>query len=170
MVLAFSHFCQATDVGILIQDANGTKLGYAATIIVPHQSTTISRGKATLTFPSPPGKTSTTPFTQCTTIKSTTNTDDYSGLFRFAYAVTLRAWHCIQAGATKVIGGVDNCDGNSTNCHAVTIDGNCTTIEFDNSTLNSYKAVPSGHYVGWHTTSVTGTNTWTTVCIDYTID
>jgi hypothetical protein len=108
--------------------------------------------------------------TQCATVKGAAAEDDYPGLFRFVDAATLRAWHCIQAGATKVIGGVDNCDGNATNCHAVSIDGNCTTVEFDNSTLNSYMSVGSGGYVGFHTTSVTGTNTWVTVCVDYTID
>jgi hypothetical protein len=116
------------------------------------------------------GKSATYPLTQCTTIKAAADTDDYPALFRFAYAVTVRAWHCLQGGSTNVIGGVDNCDANGANCHAVSINLTCSTTEADNSTLNAYGAFASGHYLGWHTTSVSGTNTWLTVCFDYTID
>jgi len=41
----------ADDLGIMIQDANGTDLGYAFKLIVPHSSTTISGAKATISFP-----------------------------------------------------------------------------------------------------------------------
>jgi hypothetical protein len=110
------------------------------------------------------------PITQCLTIRTAAASDDYPALFRFAYAVTIRAWHCLQAGATNVIGGMDNCDANGANCNAVSTDLTCTATEADNSTLNSYASLAAGRYLGWHVTSVSGTNTWLTICFDYTID
>lgn len=116
-----------------------------------------------------PGKSATYPLVNCMTFGATSSFD-IPALWRFPYAVTIVGWHCLEAGATNVVGGFDECDGNGANCNAMSSDATCTTTNTNVTSLNGYAAIDAGHYIGWHTTSVSGVNSWATICIDYTVD
>ena len=109
--------------------------------------------------------------TKCTTINAATASSDFM-VDTFPYAITIRAAHVMQLGATNVIGHFDECDGNGANC--ATIDSTAditatTTMAADDGTLSN-PSIDAADVIAWHTTSVSGTNTQVMVCIDYTVD
>jgi hypothetical protein len=109
--------------------------------------------------------------TKCTTINAATAASDFM-IERFPYAITVRAVHVTQIGATNVIGHIDECDANGANCATVDSTADITaesTTANDDGTLSN-PSIDAGDVIAWHTTSVSGTNTQLMVCFDYTVD
>jgi hypothetical protein len=108
--------------------------------------------------------------TRCTTIDNVIATSDYP-IERFPVAITIRAVHLYQVGATNVIGQLDECTAAAT-CTAVDsadITGTADTNVDDDGTLSN-PGIAAGARIWWRTTSVSGTNTSTQVCFDFTYD
>jgi len=109
--------------------------------------------------------------TKCTTINAATASSDFM-VETMPYAVTIRAAHANQIGATNVIGHFDECDSAGANCATIdsTADITATTTKANDDGTLSNPSIDSGDVISWHTTSVSGTNTQLMVCIDYTVD
>jgi hypothetical protein len=109
--------------------------------------------------------------TKCTTINAAAAASDFM-VERFPYAITIRAVHVTQIGATNVIGHIDECDANGANCATVDSTADITaesTTANDDGTLSN-PSIDAGDVIAWHTTSVSGTNTQLMICFDYTVD
>jgi hypothetical protein len=109
--------------------------------------------------------------TKCTTINAATASSDFL-VERLPYAITIRAAHVMQLGATNVVGHFDECDGNGANCAGIdgATDITATTTNANDDGSLSNATIDANDYIQWHTTSVSGTNTQTIVCFDYTVD
>ncbi|MBF0522596.1 MAG: hypothetical protein HQL24_06015, partial [Candidatus Omnitrophica bacterium] len=103
------------------------------------------------------------------TITSVTATSDYA-LWRAPYAITVRAWYGVEKSGTNVIGYLDLCDSNASSCTALGGAGDVTIATTTSSTTGLSVSVAAGNYIGWHTTSVSGTNDYLSVTFDYTVD
>ncbi len=94
-----------------------------------------------------------------------------AAVWRTPWAITIRAIHGVQVGGTNVIGQLTECDANGLN--PVVVDSAditiLTTNVNDDGTLSN-PTIDAGDYVGWATTSVSGTITRATITFDYTID
>ena len=104
-------------------------------------------------------------------ITSPTATAD-GALWRVPAACTITAVHGVQVGGTNVIGHLDECDANGLN--GAGVDGATdmtilTTNVNDDGTLSN-PSIDSGDYIGWHTTSVSGTITRVTISFEGTWD
>ena len=87
------------------------------------------------------------------------------------YAITIRAIHGVQVGGTNVIGMLTECDSNGLNPVVVdSADMTITTSNVDDDGSLSNPSIDSGDYVGWATTSTSGTTTRVTITFEYTVD
>lgn len=104
---------------------------------------------------------------KCTTIAAATSSSDYM-MERIPQAMTIRAVHITQLGATNVVGHMDKCDANGINCvgvdGATDITATTTTANDDGSLSNP--SIDAGTVIAWHTTSVSGTNIQVMVCYE----
>jgi hypothetical protein len=103
------------------------------------------------------------------TISSPTVTAD-SPLWRAPSAMTIRAVHLLAIGGTSVAGNVDIYDSNGQNpvpCEASDITSTGTNANDDGTLSNP--SVSAGAYVGWHTTSVSGSVTRAIITVEYTM-
>jgi hypothetical protein len=107
--------------------------------------------------------------TKCVTINAATASSDFL-VERFPMAITINAVHVMQLGATNVIGGLDECDGNGANCAAVDSDITAESTNSNDDGTLSNPSIDAGDWIQWHTTSVSGTNTQVGVCFDYTVN
>lgn len=107
--------------------------------------------------------------TKCVTINAATASSDFL-VERFPMAITINAVHVMQLGATNVIGGLDECDGNGANCAAVDSDITAESTNANDDGTLSNPSIDAGDWIQWHTTSVSGTNTQVGVCFDYTVN
>ena len=103
-------------------------------------------------------------------ITSPTSSAD-AAIWRVPYAITIRAIHGVQVGGTNVIGMLTECDSNGLNPVVVdSADMTITTSNVDDDGSLSNPSIDSGDYVGWATTSVSGTITRVTITFEYTVD
>lgn len=111
-------------------------------------------------------------FSKSFTITSATSAGDFGAIWKTPHALTIRAVNVVQVGATNVIGHLDECDGNGANCAGVdgatdiTADG---LNDADDGSLSN-ASIDAADWIGWHTTSVSGTNTRITITFYYTVD
>ncbi len=104
-------------------------------------------------------------------ILSPVATDDYP-IWRVPYALTIRAVHVQDLGGTNIVGQLTECDGNGINCAVVDsadITATANNNANDDGTLSN-PSIDSGDYIGWATTSISGTPTSATITFDYTIN
>ena len=93
-------------------------------------------------------------------------------VWRCPWNVTIRAVHVLATGGTNVVGMLDECDANGANCSTVDsadITGTAGTNANDDGALSN-SSIDATDYIGWHTTSVSGTNTRVAITFEYTID
>lgn len=103
-------------------------------------------------------------------ITGTTTASD-SPFWRTPWAITIRAVHCLVVGGTNVIGQLDEYDANGANAVVVdSADITCTTTNANDDGTLSNPSIDAGDYLGWHTTSVSGTNTRTIITWEFTVD
>ena len=109
--------------------------------------------------------------TKCTTINAATSSSDFM-VETLPYAITIRAAHVNQIGATNVVGHFDECDSAGANCATIdsTADITATSSKANDDGTLSNPSIDAGDVISWHTTSVSGTNTQLMVCFDYTVD
>jgi hypothetical protein len=105
------------------------------------------------------------------TITAVTSAGDFGAIWKTPQAITITAVNVVQVGATNVIGHLDECDSNGANCSAVdsadiTADG---LNDADDGSLSN-ASIDANDWIGWHTTSVSGTNTRITVTFNYTVN
>lgn len=101
-----------------------------------------------------------------------TSAGDFGNVWRSPWAITIRAIHCLAVGGTSVTGQLNECDANGANCAVVdSSDLTCTaaTNVNDDGTLSN-PSIDANDYIGWSTTSVSGTNTNIAITFEYTID
>lgn len=102
------------------------------------------------------------------TIKGCTATDDFA-LWEVPYNITLRAVKYLKVGGTNWVGQMQETDsaganGADTQSSDSTVTGQTDVTSFSNATLDA------GDYLAIKTTSVSGTNTYLTITVDYTVD
>ena len=93
-----------------------------------------------------------------------------AAVWRTPTAITITAVHGVQVGGTNVIGQLTECDANGLN--PVVVDSSDITITTSNVNDDGALSNPSidaNDYVGWATTSVSGTITRCTITFEYTI-
>ena len=93
-------------------------------------------------------------------------------LWKTPAAITITAVHGVEVGGTNIIGHLTECDADGLNPAGV--DG-ATDITITTSNVNddgtlSNPSIDANDYVGWRTTSVSGTVTKAIISFDYTID
>lgn len=110
--------------------------------------------------------------TQCSTFKGIVDTDDFP-LWRFPRAITVVSIETYCSG-DNVVGTLAECEGTNGVCS-----GTPTVLKADftttaDTTLETTSltngAIAAGNWIRWQTTSHTGTNTFFSVCINYTND
>uniref|UniRef100_A0A6M3IZR9 Uncharacterized protein n=2 Tax=viral metagenome TaxID=1070528 RepID=A0A6M3IZR9_9ZZZZ len=98
-------------------------------------------------------------------------TDDYP-IWKAPYAITIRAVHVQCLGGTNIIGQLTECDAEGIN--PAVVDSADITATANNSVDDdgalSNASIDALDYVGWATTSISGTPTSVTVTFEYTID
>ena len=111
-------------------------------------------------------------YSKCTTIDNVVDGSDYP-LERFPYAITITNIKVYGVG-DNVVGGLDECVGTNGVCSSVTaVDADITAgdgVEASDDGSLTNGAIAAGNRIRWHTTSHTGTNTYTQICFDYTVD
>jgi len=110
-------------------------------------------------------------FCRTIAITSATTASD-AGIFKTPWALTIRSVNVLATGGTNVVGQLDECDANGANC--VTVDtqditATAGTNAADDGALSN-PSIDAADYVGWHTTSVSGTNTRVMVTWCATVD
>jgi hypothetical protein len=106
------------------------------------------------------------------TVTGVTSSGDFGSIWRTPHAITIRNVSVLAIGGTNVVGQLDKCDANGANC--VTVDSSditatAGTTAFDDGSFSA-GSVTAGSWIGWHTTSVSGTNTRLSITYDYTVD
>lgn len=110
-------------------------------------------------------------FTKSFTITSVTSAGDFGAIWKSPFNITIRKISVVQTGATNVVGQLDECDADGANCATIdSSDITATTTNVDDDGTLSNASVDANDWVGWHTTSVSGTNTRATVTFNYTVD
>jgi len=110
-------------------------------------------------------------FSKSFTITGVTSSGDFGAIWKTPSAITITRINVVQVGATNVVGQLDECDANGANC--VTVDTSDITADGNNDADDGSLSNPSidaNDWIGWHTTSVSGTNTRITVTFDYTVN
>jgi hypothetical protein len=114
-------------------------------------------------------------FSKCVTIKGAVATDDFP-VEHFPYAITITATSLYMQGSTALVGGFDECTGSGGICTTLTP---FDTTDMTASAANTWyaaasafenAAIAANNGIFWHTTSVTGTNTFAIACFTYTVD
>lgn len=109
-------------------------------------------------------------FSKSLVITGATTASD-SPFWRTPWAITIRAVHCLIVGGTNVVGQLDEYDANGANAAVVdSADITCTTTNANDDGTLSNPSIDAGDYLGWHTTSVSGTNTRTIITWEFTVD
>lgn len=104
-------------------------------------------------------------------ISGVTASGDFGAIWKSPWAITMRSINVVQVGATNVVGQLDECDSGGASC--ATIDSSDITADGGNDADDgslSNASVDANDWVGWHTTSVSGTNTYIGVTFCYTVD
>jgi hypothetical protein len=104
-------------------------------------------------------------------ITNTTSAGDFGAIWKTPQAITIRSVNVVQTGATNVVGHLDECDSGGATC--ATVDSSDITADGGNDADDgslSNASIDANDWVGWHTTSVSGTNTRTCVTFAYTVD
>lgn len=102
-------------------------------------------------------------------ITSVTAAGDFGRIFKVPRAITITSVIVNQEGATNVIGQLQECDNNGANCAGVDsadITGTDGVDVTDDGTLSN-PSIDINDYLGWTTTSVSGTNTRMSVTVRY---
>lgn len=107
--------------------------------------------------------------TKCTTINAATASSDFM-VESFPYPITLRRAKYFQLGATNWVGQFQNCNSAGASCTDVQSADSTVTTSAVNVTSFSDSAIAADEIIAIKTTSVSGTNTQTIVCFDYTVD
>jgi hypothetical protein len=92
-------------------------------------------------------------------------------LWRTPNAITITAIHGVQVGGTNIVGMLTECDVNGLN--PVVVDDSDMTITTSNVNDDGSLSNPSidaGDYIGWATTSVSGTVTKAIITFEYTVN
>jgi hypothetical protein len=114
-------------------------------------------------------KSSKTNFSKSFIITNPTSSAD-SPVWRAPEAITITAVHVLCVGGTNIVGQLQEYDGSGANGVAVDdsdITGTAGSNVNDDGTLSN-PSIDSGDYVGWVTTSVSGTPTKAIITYDYT--
>lgn len=90
-------------------------------------------------------------------------------MWRVPAAITITAVHGVCADGTNIIGHLDECDADGANCAGVdgATDMTITTSNVNDDGTLSNPSIDAGDYVGWHTTSVSGSVTKAIITYDY---
>lgn len=110
-------------------------------------------------------------FSKSFVIINPTTSSDYA-LWRTPYAITIKAVHGVCKDGTNVVGHLTECDANGANAAGVdgATDMTVTTSNTNDDGSLSNPSIDANDYVGWRTTSVSGTVTAVTITFEYTID
>ena len=102
-------------------------------------------------------------------ITNPTSSSD-GAIWRIPATITITGLHGVQIGGTNVIGILTECDSDGLN--PVAVDTTDITILATNVNKTSFTnpSIDAGDYIGWSTTSVSGTVTKVIITIDYTIN
>ena len=90
-------------------------------------------------------------------------------LWKTPEGITITAVHGVQVGGTNIIGHLTECDADGLNPAGVdgATDMTITTSNVNDDGSLSNASIDSGDYVGWRTTSVSGTVTKAIITFDY---
>jgi hypothetical protein len=101
-------------------------------------------------------------------ITAVTSAGDFGTVWKTVTPITIVAVKVIQIGATNVVGQLEECDSNGENCVVIdSSDITATSGEASDDGTLSNPSVDAGDYIGWHTTSVSGTNTRVSITFYY---
>lgn len=105
------------------------------------------------------------------TITAVTSDGDFGAIWKAPAAITITRVNVVQVGATNVIGQLQECDSDGASCAAVdSSDITATTGNAADDGTLSNASIDANDWIGWTTTSVSGTNTRVSVTFDYTVD
>ena len=94
-----------------------------------------------------------------------------AAIWRVPYNITIKAIHGVQVGGTNVVGTLTECDSNGLNPVVVdSADMTITTSNVNDDGSLSNATIDAGDYLGWATTSVSGTITRVTITFEYVVD
>ena len=94
-----------------------------------------------------------------------------AAIWRVPYNITIKAIHGVQVGGTNVVGMLTENDSNGLNPVVVdSADMTITTSNVNDDGSLSNPTLDAGDYLGWATTSVSGTITRVTITYEYVID
>ena len=102
-------------------------------------------------------------------VTSVTAAGDFGRIWKVQRNITIQKVTLNQEGATNVIGQLQECDSNGANCAAIDssdITGTDGIDVVDDGSLSN-SSVDEQDYIGWTTTSVSGTNTRMAVTFNY---
>ena len=106
-------------------------------------------------------------------ITGVTASGDFGTVWRSDVAITIVGVHVLAVGGTNVVGHLDECDANGGTCAGVDgatdITATTGTNANDDGSLSN-PSIDAGDWIGWHTTSVSGTNTRVAVTFEYTVN
>jgi len=110
-------------------------------------------------------------FAKSFVITNPTATAD-GAVWRVPAACTITAVHGVQVGGTNVVGHLTECDANGLNPAGVdgATDMTILTTNVNDDGSLSNPSIDSGDYIGWRTTSVSGTITRVTISFEGTWD
>lgn len=110
-------------------------------------------------------------FSKSFIITGVTSSGDFGAIWKTPAAITITSVNVVQVGATNVVGQLDECDADGANC--VTVDSSDITADGGNDADDgslSNASIDANDWIGWHTTSVSGTNTRISVTFNYTVN
>jgi hypothetical protein len=90
-------------------------------------------------------------------------------IWKVPYAITITAVHVLTP-VGVIVGNLWEFDANGANGSTCGSDLTTTTATNLDSTSFSNAGIASGNYLGWKTTSVSGTPTYAIITFDYTVD
>jgi hypothetical protein len=100
---------------------------------------------------------------------SSPTADASSPLWRVPVAITIQAIHVLCIGGTNIVGQLWEYDANGEN--GSTVDGDITApagVNTNDDGALSNPNIAAGNYLGWHTTSVSGSPSRVIVTFEYT--
>lgn len=105
------------------------------------------------------------------TISAVDADGDFGAIWKVPAAITITRVNVVQVGATNVVGQLQECDSDGASCAAVdSSDITATTGNAADDGTLSNPSIDANDWIGWTTTSVSGTNTRLSVTFDYTVN
>lgn len=105
-------------------------------------------------------------------ITGVTASGDFGAIWKTPNAITITSINVLATGGTNVVGQLDECDANGATCATVDsadITATAGTNAADDGALSN-ASIDANDWIGWHTTSVSGTNTRVGITFNYTVN